>query len=46
MCPPHYHLIILHFVSFLGLADGILLETEWQQISSSLQDSSEYPSIS
>ena len=37
--------ICLFFVFFfaLSLADGLTLESKWQQVSSGLQDSSQYP---
>ena len=37
-------IIIIYSLDFFisVLADGLLLETEWQQVSSSLQDSSQY----
>ena len=41
-------IIILHFREFftLMLADSFSLESEWQQVSSSLQDFSQYSSRS
>ena len=38
-------LIIEDFIT-PALADGFLLESEWQQLSSSLQDTSQYAGIS
>ena len=37
-------IIIIHSLELFtsALADGFSLETEWQQVSSSLQDSSQY----
>ena len=41
-------IIIIYSLDFFtsALADGLSLEFEWQQVSSRLQDSSQYPSRS